>query len=347
MIKPSFKRGHRDTTEITDRIIFFSAFLGGGAIILFIRWLGDYVYTDNGISAFDWSAIGIACVILTSYFAYILITKERSGVAVDRGSDNIYYIGLLFTLISLAYSLYKLSSGIDSGPVTDRSDKVLSLLPDFGIGLFSTILGMGFRTALQNMRDDSVDDETADIKTAARDELGDAIHQLRGRVGQVVADLNGLSAQMNVTLSEMTRGVAKTLEDTAHQNAEIIKSVTKNISGLDTKFNNLTAELDNSAEAIKKVMGDEKLGQLFTIISATEKNLGEIKQKVSDSENEMEATTSKLSTQLKNLISTNQTIEEHNKNIKSTVKSVDDAATEYVGELSKASKILKKETKKL
>ena len=68
------------------------------------------------------------------------------------------------------------------------------MLPDFGIGLFSTIFGMGFRTALQQMRNDP-----ADIETAARDELGVAIHELRGKVGQIVADLNGLSAQMNVT----------------------------------------------------------------------------------------------------------------------------------------------------
>ena len=102
-------------------------------------------------------------------------------------------------------------------------------------------------------------------------------------------------------LSEMTKGVAKILEDAANQNAEVIKTATKNISGLDTKFNNLTAELDNSKEAIKKVMGDEKLGQLFTIISTTEKKLEEIKQKVSDSNNEMEATTGDLFAQLKKL----------------------------------------------
>ena len=40
-------------------------------------------------------------------------------------------------------------------------------------------------------------------------------------------------------------------------------------------------------------------------------------------------------------------MEEHNKNFESTVKSVDAAATEYVDELSKSSKILKKETEKL
>ena len=93
-----------------------------------------------------------AITVLLLYGLYIYSTKNRSGISVDRASDNIYYLGLLFTLASLAYSvLILLSKGIDTKKTSGNAVLVLSLLPDFGLALFSTIAGIFGRIVLQQL----------------------------------------------------------------------------------------------------------------------------------------------------------------------------------------------------
>ena len=85
------------------------AFLGSFIAIFSIRSLSDNFYPSEKISALDFVAIIIAIAVILAYTLYIGMTRNRSGISLDRGSDNVYYLGLLFTLASLSYSLIKLS----------------------------------------------------------------------------------------------------------------------------------------------------------------------------------------------------------------------------------------------
>lgn len=158
----------------------------------------------------------------------------------DRASDNVYYLGLLFTLSSLAYSLIKLSFFGMSGEGVASAKQVLTLLPDFGLALFSTIAGIFGRIFLQQMRNDPMD-----VETEAREELGIAIRQLRETIGQVVSNLNGLSNQMSVTMTEMNNNVAQTLERSAVQNTGVINSVATEVGQLSQRLRDQVQEVTN------------------------------------------------------------------------------------------------------
>ena len=119
--------------------------MGGFIAIFFIRFLSDNFYPSEKISALDFVAIIIAIAVILAYTLYIGMTRNRSGISLDRGSDNVYYLGLLFTLSSLSYSLIKLSLFGISEREENEGVQVLSLLPDFGLALFSTIAGIFFR----------------------------------------------------------------------------------------------------------------------------------------------------------------------------------------------------------
>ena len=159
-----------------DKIAFFIAVFGGIAGIFFLRYIENWA----------WPPIIFAVAVLVGYGMYIYLSKNRSSVSIDRASDNIYYLGLLFTLASLAYSLIQLQKGFKGVEAGRDSDLVLNLLPDFGLALFSTIVGIIGRIVLQQMRNDPMN-----IEMEARDELGLAIRQLRQTIGQVVTNLNG------------------------------------------------------------------------------------------------------------------------------------------------------------
>ena len=238
-MKAPFKR--RALGDENDKIVFFLAFFGGIFAILILRGISDFILEIKGISLLDTLAILTAVGVIFAYVWYVNSSTNRSGVSVDRASDNVYYLGLLFTLASLAYSLIKLSmmDGMSQQGVASAK-QVLTLLPDFGLALFSTIAGIFGRIYLQQMRNDPLD-----VETEAREELGIAIRQLRETIGQVVTNLNGLSAQTNVTLTELNQSVSKTLETTASENTAVVRTVAADVGQLSLKLKAQVDEVTN------------------------------------------------------------------------------------------------------
>ena len=266
-MKAPFRRRLDDSH---DKKAFFLAFLGGLAGIFLLRWLGG---STKGITVWDWAAIFFAVAVLLFYGLYIFSTKNRSGVSVDRASDNIYYLGLLFTLASLAYSLILLSRGVTANVDTGQnSSLVLSLLPDFGLALFSTIFGIFGRIVLQQLRNDPMD-----VETEAREELGLAIRQLRETIGQVVTNLNGLSDQTRVTLTELNQTVSQTLEQSANQNTNVIRAVAEEVGGLSSQLQQQITNVTNFTAA-SSAQFNEILGSLRSQLEG----LGGIPEKLSE-----------------------------------------------------------------
>ena len=301
-MKAPFKR--RSFGDEYDRSVFLVASIGGIFLIFLIRTLGDFNSEKDGIGYLDIFAIFTAVLIITFYVIYIIKSKNRSGVSVDRASDNIYYLGLLFTLASLAYSLIKLSifaSGSESNLAS--SEQVLSLLPDFGLALFSTIAGIFGRIFLQQMRNDPLD-----VETEAREELGLAVRSLRETIGQVVTNLNSLSAQTNVTLTELNQKVSKTLEKTATDNNNVVKAVSNDVGNLSTKLKNQVTQVTDftsqSTEKFNDILDNMKtqfegfeeipkaLGKQFSVLS--EELTTSIKQIKEVSQNQNQLTTELL-----------------------------------------------------
>jgi len=236
-MKAPFRRRLGDEN---DKLAFGLAFFGGIVAIISIRLLSDIFFGNKGIGLLDVLAILVAVAVIAAYVTFILASKNRSGVSVDRASDNVYYLGLLFTLSSLAYSLIKLSFFGMSGEGVASAKQVLTLLPDFGLALFSTIAGIFGRIFLQQMRNDPMD-----VETEAREELGIAIRQLRETIGQVVSNLNGLSSQMSVTMTEMNNNVAQTLERSAVQNTGVINGVATEVGQLSQRLRDQVQEVTN------------------------------------------------------------------------------------------------------
>ena len=299
-MKAPFRRRLDDSN---DKIAFFTAFFVGMIGIFSLRLIGG---SSNGVSGWDWAAIIFAILVLFSYGMYIYLSKNRSGISVDRASDNIYYLGLLFTLASLAFSLYSLSKGMSLSQTGKNSVLVLSLLPDFGLALYSTIGGIFGRIVLQQMRNDPMD-----VETEAREELGLAIRQLRETIGQVVTNLNGLSTQTSVTLTELNQTVSRTLEQSANQNTTVIRGVADEVGALSTQLQNQVGEVTNFTAASTRQFNEilssmrnqfEGFGQIPEILGTQLSDLG---QKLSDTTeylNQASASQSELATEMVNSV---------------------------------------------
>ena len=124
------------TPKRTNALWFFVAFLGGGAGV----WWTKSAFPDNA-----WIAAMVAAGVVLALIAYYMLNDED---APEEEGDNVYYLGLLFTLVSLMFTLVELF-GSDTDAVRN-AEKVRVLLENFGIALTSTVVGIAGRVAVQN-----------------------------------------------------------------------------------------------------------------------------------------------------------------------------------------------------
>ena len=114
---------------------FFVALFGGGVAI----------WWTKSVSEDAWIAAAVAAGVVLLLTVYYVLNDEN---APEEEGDNVYYLGLLYTLLSLMFALVELF-GSGSGAARDP-DNIHTLLEHFGIALTSTVVGIAGRVAVQN-----------------------------------------------------------------------------------------------------------------------------------------------------------------------------------------------------
>ena len=120
---------------------FLTCFLIGAVFIVLLRLI--FSGTGGAILAV---LVATAAIGLLGWYYY------RSGVKdLIRAGDELYYLGLLFTLVSLSYALVSLF--IINPNAVDLEQRTNDLIGSFGIALGSTIVGILARILLQGLED--------------------------------------------------------------------------------------------------------------------------------------------------------------------------------------------------
>lgn len=96
----------------------------------------------------------------------------RLKVRLDQAGDNAYYLGLLFTLMSMAFALYEY--GAAASGQTSAGTGADKIIENFGVALFSTITGIFLRVILSQMRIDP-----SEVESMTRIELSAAANRVR------------------------------------------------------------------------------------------------------------------------------------------------------------------------
>ncbi len=104
--------------------------------------LGIFAILMGGFDNRPNLSVILTVMVMISYFLIGQKIVERELLTNEQFADSNYYLGFLFTLVSLATSLYILSSGSMEGGL------LTSLIGQFGISISTTIVGLSLRIYL-------------------------------------------------------------------------------------------------------------------------------------------------------------------------------------------------------
>ena len=168
------------TSEGADRIALGAAFFlgAGGSIALKVTDL------HPGLVAL-WSA--------SVLFGYVLAIWRVGNLRIEPETtgDNCYYLGFVFTLTSLAVTLYQMS-GAEVG-----QDTLRDVISGFGIALSSTIVGIVLRVWLMRLRPDIVARDRE-----ARIELHTMVREFRIALADSTATIKAYSIESSQLMGE-------------------------------------------------------------------------------------------------------------------------------------------------
>lgn len=178
-------------------LLFFAVVLAGSSYIVFSKL--------HEFNAFNVTAVPV--LIMVAY-AVVLGIARLFRLRDDQSGDNLYYMGFLFTLTSLAVSLYQF----------DAARSAEQIVQNFGIAIASTIAGITLRILFNQMRRDPVE-----VEATARLELAEASRRVKRELDSTVLEFSYFRRMAQQSITDALAEVKETLGDASDRLAGEIK----------------------------------------------------------------------------------------------------------------------------
>jgi len=199
-----------------QRIDLPPGLLNGLLFFVFVVLGSVYIILSklNGFGAFAVTAVPVLIMI---GYALLLGGARLLRLRDDQSGDNLYYMGFLFTLTSLAVSLYQFSA----------AGSAEQIVQNFGIAIASTIAGIALRILFNQMRRDPVE-----VEATARLELAEASRRVKRELEGTILEFNYFRrmTQQSITdaLDEMKEGIGaagKPFEEASRKSGEALDNL--------------------------------------------------------------------------------------------------------------------------
>jgi ElaB/YqjD/DUF883 family membrane-anchored ribosome-binding protein len=157
-------------------LLFFGVVVVGAGYIVFSK-----------LHEFSALQVTLVPVLIMIAYASALGLARLFRLRDDQSGDNLYYMGFLFTLTSLAVSLYQFSS----------EGSAEQIVQNFGIAIGSTIAGITLRIFFNQMRRDPVE-----VEHTARLELANASRRVRRELDSTVIEFGSFRRATQQSLTD-------------------------------------------------------------------------------------------------------------------------------------------------
>ena len=260
-------------SDYPDQVFFASTFIIGSLFITFLK---------NWNVASQWLSLTsmITSMGLIIVYAVVSRTVHTFRLSSERVGDNCYYLGFLFTLVSLSNALYSFGYGDD--------DTINYVISNFGIALGSTIVGMLMRVMFNQMKI-----EPEQIEERIKENLTDTGHRLTGEIENVIGEMNSLSSTLKNSMAEALESTDTLLKDSKKRHASLVDSIDKLTEDVIAR-NEKSATAIN--ESIERITGTSSLEAPTQTIR---KSLEKFAENINDANSKMEKLSSILDVAVK------------------------------------------------
>lgn len=176
----------RDTIDVA---VLATAFLAG-------------IVGSIGLKMFDfsiWLPAFVTAAIIATY-AIVTYNTRSARLEPDQIGDNAYYLGFVFTLTALGYTIYELDPGAEAATLRE-------VVSGFGVALSSTIVGVATRVILLQYRVDLTAREGE-----VRFQLNEAAREFHTELADAIRGTKLLGTEIRQYLEEHHKEVAEVQE---------------------------------------------------------------------------------------------------------------------------------------
>ena len=260
-------------SDYPDQVFFASTFIIGSLFITFLK---------NWNVASQWLSLTsmITSMGLIIVYAVVSRTVHTFRLSSERVGDNCYYLGFLFTLVSLSNALYSFGYGDD--------DTINYVISNFGIALGSTIVGMLMRVMFNQMKI-----EPEQIEERIKENLTDTGHRLTGEIENVIGEMNSLSSTLKNSMTEALESTDSLLKDSKKRHASLVDSIDKLTEDVIARNEKSATAINDSIERITGTSSLEAPTQTIR------KSLEKFAENINDANSKMEKLSSILDVALK------------------------------------------------
>jgi hypothetical protein len=243
-------------------LVFFAVVLIGCGYIVFSK-----------VSGFGAVYVTMVPVAIMVAYALLLGLARLFRLRDDQSGDNLYYMGFLFTLTSLAVSLHQYSVEGSAGEIVQN----------FGIAIASTIAGIALRIFFNQMRRDPVE-----VEHFARLELANASRRVKRELESTALEFayfrRATQQSIKDALDEVKEMLTGAKDHFIGQLDEFATRSSRPIEEASTKssvtIDEVSTRMTKSLDAIVTRLAEDA-GQLSRSAAATVKSLDTVVSKLS------------------------------------------------------------------
>ncbi|WP_114097840.1 hypothetical protein [Thalassospira profundimaris] len=208
-------------------IYFFVTFAFGACAIVALKLFGAHQVIVT--------AVPVLIMVAFAIFSWVF---RSARMRLDQTGDNLYYLGFLYTLVSLAYSLIEF---------TVQTSGTASIITNFGIAIFTTIFGLAFRVLFSQIRQDPYETERV-----ARVELAESARRVRDQLDEASREFSMFSRTLRQSVDEGFEETKQSLDKFLEEGMgrfekglnEFSSSVEKANEGFESRTDALTQSSD-------------------------------------------------------------------------------------------------------
>lgn len=155
-------------------------------------------------------AVAVGAVLLLLIYAWLVSSRGTAKLRSDQAGDNCYYLGLIYTLSSLAYAIFTF----------DPANTATTIVQGFGIALATTIAGLVLRVFFNQSRVDLYE-----MEDSARLELAQAAARLKTELSQIAVSFSDFGHQTQQIVTEVRDSALASIEEGAKRSVEAVTKV--------------------------------------------------------------------------------------------------------------------------